>query len=167
MVKQLPFDKIPRFQEVVKELGVPQPVNHRCKEQPTSLAEYRIVSQSLLKDIIKKKRAEIFVKKMETTKFVRGTQTLVSCVAKQHIIGCVNYRSRKQHVRECKLAHRPGFCHICGADGFDTDDCIYPHVIEHEYALGGSPGCSRGLSLFCPEYPDCNIRTKGWMIVSC
>ena len=56
------------------------------------------------------------------------------------------------------MPYRPGFCQICGADGFDTTDCIYPHGIEHEYALGRCAGCSRDLSLYCPECPDCNIR---------
>ncbi|KAK2578374.1 hypothetical protein KPH14_000837 [Odynerus spinipes] len=53
---------------------------------------------------------------------------------------------------------RPGFCQICGADGFDKEDCIYPHGVEHERMLGRCPGCSRDLSLYCPECPDCNIR---------
>lgn len=91
----------------------------------------------------------------------RSTQTYVTQVKKQTGHGCINCRSREHGFRECLLPYRPGFCTICGADGFDTLDCIFPHGIEHEIALGRCPGCSREEYLYCPECPDCNIRHAG------
>ena len=124
------------------------------------MADCRIVSQTLLKDLIMK-RAKILVTRKESAKIDRGTQTFVTYVGKQHVAGCVNCKSRKHHFKNCSLPYRPGFCRVCGADGFDRSDCIYPHGIEHEQALGRCPGCSRDLSLYWPECPDCNVRYRG------
>lgn len=159
-VKPLVLDHVPSFDEVVRELGVPELLASQGQRPPLYIADCRILSQDLLKKLVNK-RAEHLVSRLESTKVSRGTQTFVSQAGKQHVAGCVNCRSRDHHFSECQLPFRPGFCQICGAEGFDTLDCIYPHGIEHEMALGRCPGCARDLSLYCPECPDCNIRYAG------
>ena len=161
-VYPLPIDKVQSFDDVLHELGVPHLTNPKGQEQPLYMADCRIVSQTLLKDLIIK-RAKILVTKKESTKVDSGTQTFVTYVGKQHVAGCVNCTSREDHSKDCSLPYHPGFCRVCGANGFDTNDCIYPHGIEHEQALGRCPGCSRDLSLYCPECPDCNIRYR-WLV---
>ena len=98
------------------------------------MADCRIVSQIMLKDLIMK-RARILVTNKESTKVDRGTQTFVTYVGKQHVTGCVNCKSREHHFKNCSLPYRPGFCRICGADGFDTNDCVYPHGIEEKLII--------------------------------
>lgn len=85
----------------------------------------------------------------------------VAYVQKQHVASCINCRMRKHHFRECRLAYWPGSCQICGAEAFDTTDCIYPHGIEHKQALGRCPGCSRDINRYFTEFLDCNVRHKG------
>ncbi|XP_043276050.1 uncharacterized protein [Venturia canescens] len=160
MVEPLPLGKLPSFDEVVRELGIPELLIAQGHRPPLYVADCRILSQDLLKKLINK-RAEHLVSRMESKRVDRGTQTFITQVGKQHVAGCVNCRSRGHHFKNCELPYRPGFCQVCGADGFEAQDCIYPHGIEHEMALGRCLGCSRDLSLYCPECPDCNIRYAG------
>ncbi|XP_051159159.1 uncharacterized protein LOC127286449 [Leptopilina boulardi] len=161
-VEPLPYtiNDIPTFQDVMKELGVPTLVDSENQFQPLYMVDCRMLSEKLLKNLITK-RAEIFLKKMEAKKVDRGTQTFVSVTGKQRTAACVNCRSREHRFTECKMPMRPGFCLICGADGFETIDCIYPHGVEHELALNKCVGCSNDLCIYCPECPDCNIRYAG------
>lgn len=156
-VKPAPLREMPKFDDVLKELGIPEYAGAAEGKTPLYFADCRILSEAMLKRIIMK-RADILVERMQSTKVNKGTQTFVTNVGKQYVVGCVNCRSEEHHFKACQLPYRPGFCRICGADGFDTEDCIYPHGIEHEYALGRCPGCSTDLSLYCPECPDCNVR---------
>ncbi|XP_071568752.1 uncharacterized protein [Temnothorax nylanderi] len=153
----LPLAKMPSFDKVRKELGVPELPDATGGKTPLYFADCRIISEGMLKDLIIK-RAKLLVERMQSTKVDRGTQTFVTSVGKKHVAGCVNCRSKEHHFKDCRLPYRPGFCQVCGADGFDTDDCVYPHGIEHELALNRCPGCATDLSLYCPECPDCNIR---------
>ena len=86
MVKPLRLKQAPSFDDVLKELGVPELVNPKDNEQPLYLADCQIVSQTLLKNIIKK-RAEFLVARTESTKIDRGTQTFVSTAGKQYVAG--------------------------------------------------------------------------------
>ncbi|XP_063982113.1 uncharacterized protein LOC135165093 [Diachasmimorpha longicaudata] len=110
-------------------------------------------------------RAQTLVARMDAKKIDRGTQTYVSQSGKQHTVGCLNCGA-EHHYTKCQLPLRPGFCHVCGAKGYDAEDCPYPHGVEHEYALGRCWGCSKEQSLYDPNCPDCNIRWEGmvdWM----
>ncbi|XP_071580564.1 uncharacterized protein [Temnothorax nylanderi] len=156
-VMPLPLTKMPFFDEVLRELGVPESPNTASGKTPLYFTDCRIISEGMLKDIIIK-RAKLLVERMQATKVDRGTQTFVTAVGKKYVAGCVNCRSKEHHYKDCKLPYRPGFCQVCGADGIDTNDCIYPHGIEHELALNRCPGCATDLSLYCPECPDCNVR---------
>ncbi|XP_071575279.1 uncharacterized protein [Temnothorax nylanderi] len=156
-IAPLPLTKMPSFDEVLKELGVPELLGAASEKTPLYFTDCRIISEGMLKDLVIK-RAKLLVERIQSTKVDRGTQTFVTSVGKKYVAGCVNCRSREHHFKNCNLPYRPGFCRICGADGFDTDDCIYPHGIEHELALHRCPGCTTDLSLYCPECPDCNVR---------
>lgn len=169
-VDPLPYTvkEIPSFQEVMDELGVPRMLEQDNWAQPLYMVDCRILSEKLLNALITK-RSEITLKKMEAKKVDRGTQTYVSVTGKQRSAACVNCRSREHRFTECGLPMRPGFCLICGADGFETKDCIYPHGIEHELTLNKCVGCSNDLSIYCPECPDCNVRYAGlvdWLRLS-
>lgn len=157
MVKPLPLEDLPSFDDVLKELGVPEMANPDGDGETVYFADCRILSRQILKDLVMK-RAQILVARQESKMVSRGTQTFISTAGKQHTVGCGNCRSKEHQFRDCQLPFRPGFCHICGADGFDSEDCIYPHGIEHEYALQRCVGCGRDTDLYCPECPDCNIR---------
>lgn len=148
----------PTFKEFLGELGLEKSVRER-PEKPLYFVECRMLSDEALKDLICK-RAAMLVARKDSQTVTRGTQTYVSQAGKARVQGCVNCRSYTHHARDCKLPYRPGFCQICFADGFDTKDCVYPHGIEHEAALGLCVGCGTDLSLYCPECPDCNIRYK-------
>lgn len=159
-VDPLPLGKIPNFDEVLNELGVPALVNVQGATKPLYIVDCRILTESLVKDLINK-RAQTLLKKLESTKVDKGTQTYVVGVAKQYVAGCVNCKSRGHHFKECPMPFSPGFCRICGAVGFDYQDCPYPHGIEHELALDRCTGCSCHQSLYVAECPDCNIRWEG------
>ena len=75
-VHPLPLDKIPSFEDILQELGVPQLVNPKGQQQPLYMVDCRVVSQTQLKDLILK-RAKILVEKMEAKKINRGAQTFV------------------------------------------------------------------------------------------
>ncbi|KAK0169319.1 hypothetical protein PV328_012207 [Microctonus aethiopoides] len=150
--------KPPTFKEFLGELGLEKEVQEH-PGRPLYFVECRMLSEDALKDLIRK-RAEMLYERKDSQTVTRGTQTYVSVAGKLRVQGCVNCRSRTHHARECTLPYRPGFCQICFADGFDTKDCIYPHGIEHETALGLCAGCGQDLSLYCPECPDCNVRYK-------
>lgn len=154
------INDIPTFQEVMEELGMPKLIDRENKSQPLYMVDCRILSEKLLKNLITK-RAEIFLKKLESGRVDRGTQTFVSTTGKQRSAACVTCKSRDHHFIDCKLPMRPGICLICGAEGFETKDCVYPHGIEHELALNKCVGCSNDLSIYCPECPDCNVRYAG------
>ncbi|KAK0072508.1 hypothetical protein PV326_014396 [Microctonus aethiopoides] len=157
VIRPAPYEA-PTFREFLKEMGL----DEKVKEEPTKplyLVECRLLSEEALKDLIIK-RARMLVARKDSQTVTRGTQTYVSHSGKPRIQGCVNCRSCTHHARDCKLPYRPGFCQICFADGYDTKDCVYPHGVEHEAALGLCVGCGRDLSLYCPECPDCNIRYK-------
>lgn len=156
MVKPLPLTQFPSFNVVMKQMGF----SDATTGAPLYLADCRVFSERAFKDLVLQ-RAQHLVVKMEAKMVDRGTQTYVSQVRKQYAAGCVNCRSGEHYFRACSLPYRQGFCHVCGADGFDEEDCIFPHGIEHEYALERCAGCARDLSLYCPECPDCNIRSEG------
>ncbi|KAK0174975.1 hypothetical protein PV327_008761 [Microctonus hyperodae] len=149
----------PTFEEVLKELGLEQNVQGQS-QKPLYYEDCRMFSEDAFKDTIKK-RSEMFSARMDSQTVSVGTQTYVTFAGKPKVYGCVNCRSAAHHARDCKLPYRPGFCQVCFADGCDTKDCIYPHGVEHEAALGLCIGCGRNLSLYCPECPDCNIRFEG------
>ncbi|KAK0158027.1 hypothetical protein PV327_011262, partial [Microctonus hyperodae] len=131
-------------------------------DDPKAVVAPSVTAEPLpLAEIPEFKRARFLLEKLDAKKVDRGTQTYVTHVGKRFVAGCVNCRTGTHELQDCKLPLRPGFCHVCGADGFDTDDCIYPHGIEHERILGRCAGCSRDSSLYCPECPDCNIRYEG------
>ena len=92
-VYPLPIEKVQSFDDVLQELGVPHLTSPKGQEQPLYMADCRIVSQTLLKDLIMK-RAKILVARKESTKVDRGTQTFVTYVGKQHVAGCVNCKYR-------------------------------------------------------------------------
>lgn len=161
----VPAREMPTVDQMLREMGLISQSTPQSGPPPLYLVECRIINEETLKSLIKR-RARHLLEKMhsdegEKSYVDRGTQTYVTTVAKPFVAGCVNCRSRDHHVKKCTLPFRPGFCHICGADGFDTDDCIYPHGVEHELALNRCVGCGNDLSLYCPECPDCNIRYKG------
>ncbi|KAK0168194.1 hypothetical protein PV327_002019 [Microctonus hyperodae] len=161
-IEPLPLAKIPEFEEVLKELGIIDS-NGQLKESTSFILDWRVLSKEALKRLIIT-RARFLLEKLDVNKVDRSTQTYVTHVGKRFVAGCVNCRSGIHDLQDCKLPLRPGFCHVCGADGFDTDDCIYPHGIEHERILGRCAGCSRDSSLYCPECPecpDCNLRFEG------
>ncbi|KAK0159869.1 hypothetical protein PV327_010935 [Microctonus hyperodae] len=153
-----PF-KLPSFREFMRELGLEKEIPDETAKK-LYLVECRLLPEQALKEMLTK-RAELWVScKNGETRDV-GTQTYVTHAGKPRVLGCVNCRSGTHHARDCQLPYRPGFCQICFADGYDTQDCVYPHGIEHEAALGVCAGCGRDLSLYCPECPDCNERYEG------
>ncbi|KAK0169216.1 hypothetical protein PV328_012332, partial [Microctonus aethiopoides] len=158
-VAPLPLSEIPEFEEVLKDLGL---INSsgQLRDQTSFVLDWRVLSKEALKKLVIT-RARFLMEKLDAKKVDRGTQTYVTNVGKKFVAGCVNCRSDTHRLHDCNLPYRPGFCHVCGADGFDTDDCIYPHGIEHERILGRCAGCSRDVSLYCPECPDCNVRYEG------
>lgn len=159
-VGPMPLGKMPPFDTVLEERGVPPLMKATGSKPPLYFADCRIITQELFKSIVTK-RAEYLIKKMESNKVDQGPQTFITHIGKQHMAGCVNCRSKEHSFKACKLPFRPGFCKICGAEGFNEEDCIYPHGVEREIALGRCAGCGRDLSLYCPECPDCNIRYEG------
>ncbi|XP_051154488.1 uncharacterized protein LOC127277428 isoform X2 [Leptopilina boulardi] len=160
-VDPLPLTEIPNFTQVLEEMGIPDLVNPPGEQQPLYMVDCRIISLQLLKKLIIK-RAEHIAMVADAKKVDVGTQTYVTTAGKQlWPYGCINCKSREHHFRECNLPYRPGFCTECGAEGFDTKDCIYPHGIEHERVLGRCIGCSGDEFLYSPECPDCNIRHAG------
>lgn len=154
-VKPLPLEKVPTFDEILHELGVAKPT-----KDTKYMVDCRILDKDALRTLINE-RAKMLVTQLEAQKVDRGTQTFVSITGKTPVKGCVNCLSGDHHFKHCSLPYRPGFCHICGAQGFDKTDCIYPHGIEHEMALNRCFGCSGDLQLYNPECPDCNIRFPG------
>lgn len=128
--------------------------------QPQEQKVMFLIDEEELKRLVTE-RAKMLVAGKDARKVDRGTQTYVTQVGKLHSSGCINCGSKLHHFTKCNLPLRPGFCNQCGAQGFDAEDCPYPHGVEHERALDRCAGCSRDLSLYCPECPDCNIRWAG------
>lgn len=109
----------------------------------------------------------MFHSKIDAMKVSVGTQTYVTQAKKRDIMGCVNWRASDHGYAEWKLRLRSDFCHLCGADGFYTKDCPFPHGVEHQRSynlrrvLELFSRCSGDLSLYCPESPECNVRYSG------
>ncbi|KAK0174294.1 hypothetical protein PV327_010997 [Microctonus hyperodae] len=160
-----PSEYKPRpFIQDLQELGLESEI-YQKSQRPLYYWEGLMLSEHAMKDLIYK-RSEMLLACKDSKLRTIGTQTYVSQAGKLRVMGCVNCRSRTHHARDFQLPYRPGFCRICFADGFDTEDSIYPHGIEHEAALGLCEGCGGEKSLYCPECPDCNVRYKdivGWL----
>lgn len=69
-VQPLPLDKIAKYEEVLQDLEVSHLVNSTRQQQPLYTVVCQIISQGILKDLIRK-GAKISVKKMESNKVDR------------------------------------------------------------------------------------------------